>query len=142
MQKLFVDGKLVSQSDFDHHWPNIDLNQTPKHPIEPFIKILADQQIVPLETSLKLFMDKTRLCYLPVDRYEVDVDLARGFPRELCQRWCILPFDRMSKSVLLATANPFNKHVVRELEGLMNSRLLWYLASPPELLKTLRKVFR
>jgi hypothetical protein len=41
--------------------------------------------------------------------------LARGFPAEVCRRWCVLPFDRMSKSILVATANPFNQQAAKEL---------------------------
>jgi hypothetical protein len=54
----------------------------------------------------------------------------------------VLPFDRMSKSVLIATANPFNRQAAQELEAFSKTRLLWYITSPVELLKVLRKVFR
>jgi hypothetical protein len=87
-------------------------------------------------------VEKSRCCYLPIERYDVDVDLARSFPRDICQRWCVLPFDRMSKSILICTANPFNKEVCRQLEEFTQNRLLWYLSSPVEISKMLRKVFR
>lgn len=142
MQKIFVDGRFVSQEDFNLYWPEFNPDDVPRQPVDPFIQVLADRQIVPLETSLKLIVEKSRFSFLPIERYEVDIDLARGFPRETCHRWCILPFDRMSKSILIATANPFNKEAARELEGLTKYRLLWYLASPPDLVKALRRVFR
>jgi hypothetical protein len=142
MQKIFVDGKWVSQQDFDQAWTVVDPRDAPKQTIEPFIETLAQLQLVPLETSLKLLIDKSRSCFLPIDRYEVDMELARSFPREICQRWCVLPFDRMSKSILIATANPFNKQACQELETFTNSRLIWYISSSTELLKMLRKVFR
>ena len=69
-----------------------------------------------MDKSLKLLADKSRLAYMPLDRYEVDMDLARGFPADICRRWCVLPFDRMSKSILVATANPFNKQAAKELD--------------------------
>ena len=75
--------------------------------IEPFIQVLADKGILPVEKSLKLLSDKSRFAYLPLHLYEIDIELARAFPAATCQRWCVLPFDRMSKSVLVATANPF-----------------------------------
>jgi hypothetical protein len=142
LQRIFVDGKVLAQRDFEQHWPEVDPDDAPRNALEPFIHILAQQQLVPVETSLRLLMDKSRVCFLPLERYEVDVELARGFPRDVCQRWCVLPFDRMSKSLLVATANPFNKAVVQDLEEFIPCRLLWYLASPSELLKLLRKVFR
>jgi len=73
---------------------------------------------------------------------EVLHGLARSFPVETCQRWCVLPFDRMSKSVFVATANPFNQQAAKELSEATPNRLLWYLVSPLDLVKNLRKVFR
>jgi MoxR-like ATPase len=70
------------------------------------------------------------------------MDLARTFPADICRRWCILPFDRMSKCILVATANPYNQYAARELAESTPNRLLWYVVSPVELLKTLKKAFR
>ncbi|HKI69648.1 MAG TPA: hypothetical protein VKA67_08670, partial [Verrucomicrobiae bacterium] len=76
------------------------------------------------------------------DRYEMDIELARRFPADTCRRWCVLPFDRMSKSILVATANPFNQQAAKELAAATNNHVLWYVVSPAELAKHLRKVFR
>ena len=142
MQKLFVDAKAVSVSDFDLFWPQPDLNEAPRALSEPFIQILNDKQILPLEKSLKLLAEKSRVAYLPLEKYDVDIELARTFPRDICLRWCVLPFDKLSKSVMVATANPFNKQAARELEGATKNRLVFYLATPVELGKILKKLFR
>ncbi|HYT60576.1 MAG TPA: tetratricopeptide repeat protein [Haliangiales bacterium] len=142
MQKIFVDGKLISAGEFNKLWRTPDLHEPPRTAPEPFLQLLADEGLVPLETSLKLVCERSRLGFLPLDKYDIDVELARNFPREVCQRWCILPFDRMSKSVLVATANPFNKQAVWELENATKNRLMWYICPPAELLKALRKTFR
>src|SRR6266545_1440353 len=116
MQKIFVDGKLISAGEFNKLWRTPDLHEPPRTAPEPFLQLLADEGLVPLETSLKLVCERSRL----------------GF----------LPFDRMSKSVLVATANPFNKQAVWELENATKNRLMWYICPPAELLKALRKTFR
>ena len=141
MHKIFVDGKVITAGDFDLCWQTPDL-ATPKGVIEPFIQNLADKGILQTDASLKLLTSKTRIAFLPLDKYDLDLDLARAFPAETCQRWCVLPFDRMSKSVLVATANPFNQQAAKELSEATNSRLLWYLVPPAELIKNLRKAFR
>jgi tetratricopeptide (TPR) repeat protein len=141
MHKIFVEGKLMSETDFKTFWPGPD-QSAPGVISDSFLQILADKGVMPLDKSLKLMCDKTRLSYLPLDRYDVDIELARTFPKAACQRWCVLPFDRMSKSVLVATANPFNKQAARDLETATPHRLLWYVAPPPDLVKALRKVFR
>lgn len=142
MHKIFVEGKLVAASDFDLCWPTPDLTLAPKDVQEPFIQVIADKGLVVTDTSLKLLSDRTRVAYLPLDKYEIDMELARSFPVETCRRWCVLPFDRMSKSVMVATANPFNQQAAKELAEATNNRLLWYLVPPADLVKNLRKVFR
>jgi hypothetical protein len=142
MQKIFVEGKVVTAGVFDDCWIQPDLAHPPAQVIEPFIQVLADKGGTPLEKSLRIISDKGRLGFLPLDRYDVDVELARSFPAESCRRWCVLPFDRLSKSILVATANPFNRQAALELEEATKQRLLWYLASPPDLIKVLRKIHR
>ena len=142
MQKLFLEAKLLASNDFDLYWPTTNLNDKPRSPVEPFIQVLAERQVVPLDKSLKLLGEKARLGYLPIEKYDVDVDFARSFPRDPCMRWCILPFDRMSKSTLVATANPFNKQAKRDIEAHCKGRVIWYLTSPVELLRTVKKIFR
>lgn len=142
MHKIFVESKIISAGDFDLCWVAPDLSVPPAGVVEPFIQILADKGIVPVEKSLKILSDKSRIAFLPIDKYDIDMDLTRSFPAEVCRRWCVLPFDRMSKSTLVATANPFNQQAAKELAEATPNRLLWYLTTPQELIKNLRKAFR
>lgn len=142
LHKLFVDSKVISAGDFDLCWVKPDMSASPGRVFEPFIQLLADKGVLPVEKSLKIIADKHRCGYLPLDRYDIDVELARSMPGATLQRWCILPFDRMSKSILVATANPFNKRAAQELAEAVQQRLIWYLASPQDLVKALRKVIR
>jgi hypothetical protein len=142
MHKIFVDGKIIAPGDFDLCWVAPDLSRPPETVIEPFVFTLSQKGLLPSEKALKILSDKSRVGYLPLEKYELDIELARSFPAEVCRRWCVLPFDRMSKSILVATANPFNQQAAKELADVTPNRVLWYLADPAELIKTLRKAFR
>jgi tetratricopeptide (TPR) repeat protein len=142
MRKIFVETKIISAGDFDLCWRAVDLTSAVSDVVEPFIYNLAEKNILHVEKSLKLLADKSRTAYLPLDKYDVDIDLLRGFPAEICRRWCVVPFDRMSKSILVATANPFNQQAVKDLSEATTHRLLWYLAPPSDLISNLRKAFR
>ena len=48
----------------------------------------------------------------------------------------------MSKAILVATSNPFNQQAAKELSEATTHRLLWYIASPLDLVGNLRKAFR
>jgi tetratricopeptide (TPR) repeat protein len=142
MQKVFVDGKHISLADFNLSWPAPPLNEPPGRVIEPFLQVLHEKGSLPVEKSLRLIADKTRIGFLPMERYDIDLENARTFPKDVCQRWCLLPFDRMSKSVLVATANPFNKYAAEELQASTPNRIIWYLAPPGDLVKVVKRVFR
>jgi hypothetical protein len=142
MQRVFVDSKLVPQAEFDELWVETDYTTEPPDVIDPFLQRIADKGLVPIEKALRQLSDRTRLAYLPLERYETDIELTRSFPAEVCRRWCVLPFDRMSKSVLVATANPFSQMAANELAAYTGKRLVWFLAAPIEITKSLRKAFR
>lgn len=142
MHKLFVDGRLISDADFGHHWPKPPIHEAPRSVTDPFVQTLADRGLVPLDKSLKVLCERSRLPFLPLEKYDADPDVSRSFPRETCMRWCVLPFDRMSKSVLVATANPFNKLASWELENATKSHLLYYLSPPGDIIRLIRKMFR
>jgi tetratricopeptide (TPR) repeat protein len=142
MLKIFVESKIISAGDFDLCWTTPDISVPPSGVVEPFVQVLADKGILLSEKSLKLLSEKARVAYLPLDKYDVDLELARSFPAEICRRWCILPFDKMSKSLMVATANPFNRQAAKELAEVTSNRVLWYLAPPSEIVVNLRKAFR
>jgi tetratricopeptide (TPR) repeat protein len=142
LYKIFVETRIITAGDFDLCWRNVDSTVAPPDVVEPFIQTLHEKGIYLIDKSLRLLSDKSRLAFLPLDRYDVDMDLARGFPAAVCRRWCVLPFDRMSKAVLVATANPFNQQAAKELAEATTHRLLWYVAVPNDLMSNLRKAFR
>src|SRR6185503_7911159 len=57
MAKLFVDGKVVNQANFDSCWAPDKKDDSGI--IEPFIHVLAEKGLQPLEKSLRLLSDKT-----------------------------------------------------------------------------------
>lgn len=140
--RVFVESQAIVPGDFEMCWASPDYGAPAGTIWEPFVQRLAEKSIMVIDKALKLISDRGRFPYVPLERYDADMDLTRTFPAEVCQRWCVLPFDRMSKSVLVATTNPFNRAAADELEQATRQRLLWYLASPVEITKTLRKAFR
>jgi tetratricopeptide (TPR) repeat protein len=142
MRKIFVDGRIITSTEFDAHWAKLDITPDPDKVVDPFIQILAEQGNVPLEKSLKAVSDRSRAAYIALDRYDIDVELTRIFPKSMCRRWCLLPFDRMSKSIFVATANPFNKRAEAAIQAITPNRVIWYLAGPVEIQKAIEKLLR
>ena len=115
MHKIFVDAKVITAGGFRPMLARAgSVNTSPRrrravYPGPGRQRNFAGGKVV------ETFATNRVGAYLPLQNYDIDIDLARSFPAETCQRWCVLPFDRMSKSILVATANPFNQQAAKEL---------------------------
>ncbi len=141
MRKVFVDSGKISEQEFDACWPDFDETPAKGKVNNSFIQNLADKQILPLEDSMALMCGKNRFAYVPLDNYEIDAEMARTYPGEICRRWSVLPIDKMSKSILVATSNPYNKAAAKQLEEFSKSRVIWYVAAPEEINKIVTKYY-
>ena len=142
LYKLYVESKIITAGDFDLCWRVVDTTTPPTDVTEPFIQTLHEKGIYQIDKSLRMLSDKSRLAYVPLAHYDIDMDLTRGFPADVCRRWWVMPIDRMSTASLVATANPYNQQAAKELSAATTHRLLWYLVPPNDLLINLRKAFR
>ena len=102
-------------------------------------QLLIDEQLIKLEDFLSLLVDRSGLPYLPLSTYDVDRDAACLLPRELCFENCIVPFDLISRSVLIATANPFDLAVRSQAQIMLAYNVFWYVTSPEEIQTALRR---
>jgi tetratricopeptide (TPR) repeat protein len=103
------------------------------------VQLLVDEQIAKLEDILCVLIDRSGLPYLPLATYDVDRDAACLLPREFCFANCVVPFDLISRSVLIATANPFDESLRSEAEGMLSYNVFWYVTPPSEIYMALRR---
>ncbi len=142
MYKIFVEGKVVSEIEFESCWATPDLHAPSTEVAKPFVQLLSEKGYVPLEKALHLLARKARIGFLSLELYDVDRELARRFPKDPLYRWCVLPFDRMSRSILVSTANPYNKQAALELEAHTKERLVWCLSPPAQIRNLLTRSFQ
>jgi hypothetical protein len=103
------------------------------------LQLLLEEQLVKLEDVLTVMVDRANLPYLPLSTYDVDRDAVCLLPRELCFEKCIVPFDLISRSVLIATANPFDMAARSQAEVMLAYNVFWYVTSPEEIHVALRR---
>lgn len=142
--KFFEEYQLLSKKDADNVLSMIIsmLEQALPGKLAPsLIALMEDCNLVPTEKSLALLAEKTQLPYLPMALYDVDSNKAALLDKEFCLRHLILPFDQISKTVFVATANPFDAQAKNRVEAEIQGRIQWYLTTPQDLIKQLRDIF-
>jgi len=54
--------------------------------------------------------------YLPLSNYEIAPEVVNTVSLDLCKRYCLVPIDKIGRSLTLAMANPLNVQALEEVE--------------------------
>ena len=101
--------------------------------------LLVSDQIAKLEDILLVMVNKSRLPFMPLSIYDVDRETARLLPQDVCWEHCLVPFDLISRSLLIATANPFDQAARKQVEAMVDYHVFWYVAQPSDIMSALRQ---
>ncbi len=100
-------------------------------------QLIVEEQVAQRDDLLSLIVSKSAKPYLPLSDYDVDRDIAFLLPRQLCFERCIIPFDLIGRSVLVATTNPFDATTMKLVADTLDYSVFWYVSPPDEILKAL-----
>lgn len=95
-----------------------------------------------LGTILSGILDRTKFAYVPLEYYDVDRQIARMLPEGVALGRLMVPFDVMSRTVMIATANPFDSTGKSAAQQLLDYNIQWHLASPAAIIRVLQQAHR
>jgi tetratricopeptide (TPR) repeat protein len=126
VEPLLAQLKKLRAEELDHTQP---LSLAP---------LLVSEQIAKMDDVLFVMVNKSRLPYIPLAIYDVDRETTRLLPADICWQHCLIPFDLISRSVLIATANPFDQAARKQVEAMVDYHVFWYVAHPGDIVMSLR----
>ena len=104
------------------------------------LQLLVEAQSATMEELLSLAHTKSSVPFMPLAFCDVEREVGALLPKELALQYCVVPFDRISRSVLIATANPFDSAVRDMVCTMLNYHVFWYLSPPADIVATIRRV--
>jgi tetratricopeptide (TPR) repeat protein len=137
---VLIADKFVTEQAVDPLLQRLKtMRENPEDKSHPFslVQLLVTEQISKLDDVLTFLINKSGLPYLPLSIYDVDRDVAHLLPLDVCMQFCIVPVDLISRSVLIATANPFDQVAHQQIEAMLDYGIFWYVSSPTEIMTTL-----
>lgn len=87
-------------------------------------------------------LDRCKFAFAPLDYYDIDRSIVRMLPENLTLGRLMLPFDMMSRTVMIAMANPFDALGKEAAQQLLDYNVQWHLASPSAILRVLKETYR
>jgi len=95
-----------------------------------------------LEGILCGILERTKFAYIPLEYYDVDRQVVRMLPESITLSRLIVPFDVMSRTVMVATANPFDALGKDAAQQLLDYSIQWHLAAPEAICRVLQQAYR
>ncbi len=95
-----------------------------------------------LDQLLCGILDRSKFAFIPLDYYDVDRSVIKMLPESLTIARLIVPFDIISRTVMVATANPFDVLGKQAVQQLLDYNVQWHLAAPQAIFKVLGETYR
>jgi len=95
-----------------------------------------------LETLLCGILDRAKCAYLPLEYYDVDRQIVKMLPENITLGRLIVPFDIVSRTIMVALANPFDTAGKDAIQQLLDYNIQWHLTSPAAITKVLNDAYR
>lgn len=112
------------------------------HPAASLIGELVVRGGLELESLLSGILDRSKLAYLPLEYYDVDRQIVKMLPDAVTLGRLIVPFDIISRTMMIALANPFDATGKEAVQQLLDYNIQWHLASPEAINKVLNDTYR
>ena len=106
------------------------------------IDLLCGEDNVKTEAVLSALIDRTKFAFVPLEYYDADRQIARMLPDTLTLGRLFVPFDLVSRTIMVACANPFDAAGREAVQQSLDYTIAWYLARPASIIKTLQDIYR
>jgi hypothetical protein len=95
-----------------------------------------------METVLSALIDRTKFAFVPLEYYDVDRQIAPMLPENLTLGRMFVPFDLVSRTMMVACCNPFDSAGREAVQQSVDYTVTWYLARPAALIRSLQSIYR
>ncbi len=80
--------------------------------------------------------------YLPLSNYEIDLEVVKSIPENVCRQFCLIPIDKIGKSLTLAMANPLNVQAIEDVELITGCAVQTFVSTSSDIRNSIDKYFR
>ena len=94
------------------------------------------------EQLLAGIVDRSKFAYIPLEYYDVDRSIIKMLPESLSIGRLIVPFDIISRTVMVAMVNPLDALGKEAVQQLLDYNVQWHLAAPQAVFKILGDTYR
>jgi len=80
--------------------------------------------------------------YLPLSNYEIDEDVIKSVPEDICRRFCLVPIDKIGSSLTLAMVDPLNSNAIDDVELVTGCSVQTFVSTGSDIKEAIDKYYK
>ncbi len=79
--------------------------------------------------------------YLPLSNYEIAPEVLATLPVNICKKYCLIPIDKIGKSLTLAMDNPLNLQALEDVELVTGSVVQAFVSTTTDIRNAIKRYY-
>ena len=79
--------------------------------------------------------------YLPLANYEIAPEVVATIPQSVCKQYCLVPIDKIGRSLTLAMANPLNVQALEDVEKVTDCAVQAFVSTATEINSAINRYY-
>ncbi len=105
-------------------------------------QVLVDLGYVSEEAIAQAITAQYGFPYLPLENYEIDIDIVKIVPKNVATQYCLIPIDKIGSNLTIAMANPLNNQAVEDIALLSGLYIQLFVSTATDIKKAIEKYYK
>jgi type IV pilus assembly protein PilB len=79
--------------------------------------------------------------YLPLDTLDIEPGIVDLIPEQVARQYCVIPIDRIGKSLTIAMANPLNIQAVEDIEMITKCSIQTFVSTETDISAAIERYY-
>ncbi len=105
-------------------------------------EILVELKLASEEDIAQALTRQYGFPYLPLSNYEIDKEVLSAIPENVCRQFCLVPIDKIGKSLTIAMANPLNVQAIEDVELITSCSVQTFVSTSSDIRNCINKYYK
>ena len=133
---------LIERGVINHEQLNISIEHQKKHPDHLLGEVLVELKFATEKDIAQALTCQYGFPYLPLSSYEIDSDVVRSVPEKICKQFCLVPIDKIGKSLTVAMSNPLNIRALEDVELITGCSVQIFVSTSSDIKQSIEKYYK
>jgi len=133
---------LVERGVINHEQLNISIEHQKKHPDYLLGEVLVELKFATEKDIAQALTCQYGFPYLPLSSYEIDSEVVRSVPEKICKQFCLVPIDKIGKSLTIAMSNPLNLRALEDVELITGCSVQIFVSTSSDIKLSIEKYYK